>query len=82
MLRPLLRRLGRGFRNSLVPIFTILSEASGDPSTLEENYQMVWKGEGQGSYAATSYKEFQKGRLERNRPLSLPKWGSRTSCPV
>ena len=53
-----------------------------DPSTLEENYQMVWKGEGQGSYAATSYKEFQKGRLERNRPLSLPKWGSRTSCPV
>ena len=27
---------------------------------------MVWKGEGQGSYAATSYKEFEKGRLERN----------------
>ena len=27
---------------------------------------MVWKGEGQGSYAAASYKEFEKGLLERD----------------
>ena len=36
---------------------------SGDPAFLEEQHEMVWKGEGRGSYTAASYKEFEKGHV-------------------
>ncbi|CAE7537790.1 unnamed protein product, partial [Symbiodinium pilosum] len=37
----------------------------GDPAFLEEQHEMVWKGEGRGSYTAASYKEFEKGGWEK-----------------